>query len=293
MSDGFAPNSVAYASGSCSCTICPCISFAKSSEFHFLQKCHVHGCSYASSSALVNRAATFTERICCARCTLTIRISKPSVSAVIAWSKQAANICFAVQSRGHGAVARAGEFASVYEADRKRPLFPPSTADAVVLIVTPLQLWIARGRSFMVSRFARPPQLWAWAGCVSARCALRRSCAVLIAIRGSLVSRARVNAEYVGHPFFDELPRQTLDSDFMANSDAGPVIVSILPGSRAGSRAQFPHAVAPPRSFIRLDLTRYLIASSRKANRRWPGKCRQFPTLPVGRTWARRRRLSS
>jgi lipid-A-disaccharide synthase len=42
-----------------------------------------------------------------------------------------------------------------------------------------------------------------------------------------------VAAHYVGHPFFDELPRQQLDPAFLARHQARPgPIVGLLPGSR-------------------------------------------------------------
>ena len=48
------------------------------------------------------------------------------------------------------------------------------------------------------------------------------------------------NATFVGHPYFDEVRRQQLDPEFLAEhrDDARP-LVAILPGSRnAGGRAQ-------------------------------------------------------
>jgi lipid-A-disaccharide synthase len=42
-----------------------------------------------------------------------------------------------------------------------------------------------------------------------------------------------VKARYVGHPYFDELPRQELDADFRANQQSpGEKIIGLLPGSR-------------------------------------------------------------
>jgi len=42
-----------------------------------------------------------------------------------------------------------------------------------------------------------------------------------------------VPAYYVGHPYFDELPRQRLDHDFMARrGDPARPVVALLPGSR-------------------------------------------------------------
>src|SRR2546421_499439 len=42
-----------------------------------------------------------------------------------------------------------------------------------------------------------------------------------------------VAAEYVGHPFFDELPRQQLAAEFIAGQQARPgPVVALLPGSR-------------------------------------------------------------
>src|SRR5262249_22786297 len=42
-----------------------------------------------------------------------------------------------------------------------------------------------------------------------------------------------VHAHYVGHPFFDELPRQLLDPRFLTAQKArGGTIIGLLPGSR-------------------------------------------------------------
>ena len=79
-----------------------------------------------------------------------------------------------------------------------------------------------------------PPQLWAWAGWRVEK--MRRFVDHVLCslpFEEAWYRERGVKAEYVGHPFFDELPRQTLDDDFMAEQRRRPgTIVSILPGSR-------------------------------------------------------------
>jgi lipid-A-disaccharide synthase len=109
--------------------------------------------------------------------------------------------------------------------------------DAVVLVDFPgLNWWLARRAHFHgipVFWFV-PPQLWGWAGWRVGK--MRRFvdhvfCA--LPFEETWYRDRGVSAEYVGHPYFDELTRQQLDRDFIAEQQARPgVVVGLLPGSR-------------------------------------------------------------
>ncbi len=118
--------------------------------------------------------------------------------------------------------------------------FRDQKPDAVVLIDYPgLHWWIAKrakARAIPVIYYV-PPQLWAWAGWRVEK--VKRTVDLVLC---SLPfepdwykARGYSHAEYVGHPFFDELAERELDEAFMAevnaNAHHGP-LVAILPGSR-------------------------------------------------------------
>jgi lipid-A-disaccharide synthase len=127
--------------------------------------------------------------------------------------------------------------------DLARESFRAERPDAVVLIDYPgFHWWLAgcaRKMGIPVSYFV-PPQIWGWGTWRAGK--MRRLCDQVLA---SLPFeepwfRARgIPAEYIGHPYFDELSRQTLDAGFLAaqRSSPGPV-VALLPGSR-GSELRY------------------------------------------------------
>ena len=120
------------------------------------------------------------------------------------------------------------------EADR---YFRDERPDAVVVIDLPgFHWWVARAakkRNIPVYYFM-PPQMWGWAGWRVRK--MRRFvdhalCSLTFEHRW--YADRGVAAEYVGHPYFDELPRQRLDADFLAAIRAdGRHVVALLPGSR-------------------------------------------------------------
>jgi lipid-A-disaccharide synthase len=125
----------------------------------------------------------------------------------------------------------------IFRADR---YFRDQRPDAVVLIDYPgLHWWIARrarARAIPVFYYV-PPQLWAWAGWRVKK--IQRTVDLVLC---SLPfepdwykARGVSQAEYVGHPYFDELNERELDESFLAgmqsNERQGP-LVAILPGSR-------------------------------------------------------------
>jgi lipid-A-disaccharide synthase len=109
--------------------------------------------------------------------------------------------------------------------------------DAVVLIDYPgLHWWLARRAHFhgIPVFYFVPPQLWAWAGWRVGK--MKRFVDHVLCnlpFEERWYQERGVNAQYVGHPYFDELPRQRLDRDFMAQRrEPGLPIIGLLPGSR-------------------------------------------------------------
>jgi lipid-A-disaccharide synthase len=108
--------------------------------------------------------------------------------------------------------------------------------DAVILIDYPgFNWWLARRAHFhgIPVFYFVPPQLWAWAGWRVEK--MRRFvdhvlCALPFEQRW--YHERGVNAHYVGHPYFDEMPRQRLDEEFIASQQTRGPVVALLPGSR-------------------------------------------------------------
>src|SRR5262245_1306898 len=102
--------------------------------------------------------------------------------------------------------------------------------DAVVLIDYPGFHWHlakrARAHGIPVIYFV-PPQLWAWAGWRVRK--MRRSVDHVLCtlpFEPAWYAQRNVAAEYVGHPYFDELARQQVDEQFLVEqrSRPGPVV---------------------------------------------------------------------
>jgi lipid-A-disaccharide synthase len=121
------------------------------------------------------------------------------------------------------------------QADR---YFRDERPDVVILIDYPgFHWWLARrakARGLKVVYYV-PPQLWAWAGW-----RVRKVRKYVDLVLCSLPfepdwyrARGVAGAQYVGHPYFDELADRPLDAAFLAEqrSRGGPV-VALLPGSR-------------------------------------------------------------
>jgi lipid-A-disaccharide synthase len=120
------------------------------------------------------------------------------------------------------------------EADR---LFRHRRPDAVVLIDYPgFNWWLARRAHFhgIPVFYFVPPQLWAWAGWRVSK--MRRFVDHVLCSLPFEVDWYRqrgVDAHFVGHPYFDELPKQPCDAAFVAHLRERPgVPVALLPGSR-------------------------------------------------------------
>jgi lipid-A-disaccharide synthase len=174
----------------------------------------------------------------------------------------------------------------VSQADR---YFQRHRPDAVVLIDYPgFNWWIARRAHYhgIPVFYFVPPQIWAWASWRVKRMQ-RWVDHVLCSLpfEESWYRERGVAAEYVGHPFFDELPRQRLDTAFMESQQRqGGTIIGLLPGSRTleverNFLSQLRAAEAIHRA---RPETRFLVASFKESQLRLADKMRRaFPGLPV------------
>lgn len=113
---------------------------------------------------------------------------------------------------------------------RRRP-------DALVLIDFPgFNWWMARRahRLGIPVFYFVPPQIWAWARWRVNK--MRRwvdHVLCSLPFEETWYRERGVDSHYVGHPYFDELPGQKLDSEFLSTQRARPgTIIGILPGSR-------------------------------------------------------------
>ncbi len=109
--------------------------------------------------------------------------------------------------------------------------------DALVLIDFPgFHWWLARrarAQGIPVLYFV-PPQLWGWLS-YRVRKMRRLIDRVLCTLpfEQEWYRQRNVSAEYIGHPYFDELREQRLDDAFLAAERSRPgVIIGLLPGSR-------------------------------------------------------------
>jgi lipid-A-disaccharide synthase len=116
-------------------------------------------------------------------------------------------------------------------------VFRERRPDALVLLDFPGFHWrlaaVARRHGVPVVWFL-PPQLWAWG-----RSRIKKMHKLVDRVLCALPFEYKwycengVAAEYVGHPYFDELRGRGLDGAFLAQQRARPgVVVGILPGSR-------------------------------------------------------------
>ena len=157
-------------------------------------------------------------------------------------------------------------FAIVDQADA---YFRDHRPDAVVLIDYPgLHWWIAKkakARGIPVFYFV-PPQIWAWGGWRVKK--VRRSIDyVLCSLPFEPAwyhERGVKNAEYIGHPYFDELAERHLDADFISEEKAkGGPIVAILAGSRTQEVTRNLPIMLRAATLLKLKFpnTRFLVAS--------------------------------
>jgi len=161
--------------------------------------------------------------------------------------------------------------------------------DAVVLIDFPgFHWWLARRAHFhgIPVFYFVPPQLWGWAGWRVKK--MQRwvdHVLCTLPFEEKWYRERGVQAEYVGHPFFDELPRQQLDAAFLREQRGrGLTIIGILPGSRT---QEIEHNLKSQIRAARLihekhPDTRFLVACFRAGHRQMvDAYLRQHPDLPI------------
>jgi lipid-A-disaccharide synthase len=191
-------------------------------------------------------------------------------------------------------LARAPTFLSLLsQADR---FFRHHRPDAVILIDCPgFNWWIARRAHFhkIPVFYFVPPQLWGWAGWRVEK--MRRFVDHVLCnlpFEESWYEERGVQAHYVGHPFFDELPRQRLDAAFLAQENAQPgKIIGFLPGSRTQEIERNLSTMVRAARLIRRERpeTRFLAACFRPAHQEMiKAYLARHPDVPiathVGRT---------
>jgi lipid-A-disaccharide synthase len=93
-----------------------------------------------------------------------------------------------------------------------------------------------------------------------------------------------VRAHYVGHPYFDELPDQRLDAEFLAQEQkAGGTVIGLLPGSRTQEVEKNVSTLLRTAARVheaRPD-TRFLVACFKPAHREYVQARLRRHTLPV------------
>lgn len=180
-------------------------------------------------------------------------------------------------------------------ASRADRYFRHHKPDAVVLIDYPgFNWWIARrakAHGIPVFYFA-PPQVWAWATWRVRK--MRRFVDHVLCsmpFEADWYAERGCNAQFVGHPYFDEVAQQRLDQPFIARQQAktGRLVV-ILPGSRTQEVEQNLHwfLKAAEKIHAAEPTTRFAIASFKPHQADYARRMIAASSLPievhVGRT---------
>jgi lipid-A-disaccharide synthase len=174
----------------------------------------------------------------------------------------------------------------VAQADRS---FRRNRPDAVILIDYPgFNWWIARrahAQGIPVFYFV-PPQIWAWASWRVNK--MRRFVDHVLCslpFEEAWYRERGVRAEYVGHPFFDDLPEQALDPAFLdAQRQSRGTVIGILPGSRTQEvQRNFPSQLRAAQLIHRAHPeTRFLVACFKESQQKMVEEMRRaLPTVPM------------
>ena len=158
---------------------------------------------------------------------------------------------------------------------RAEAIFASNPPDVVVLVDFPgFNWWIARkahAQGIPVFYYL-PPQLWAWAPWRIKK--VRRYVDHVLCglpFEYDWYTARGVSAEYVGHPFFDEVAARSPDAEFLASCRHAPgPVVALLPGSRT-QEVTFNWPVIQNvvnRLARKHPTTRFLVANYRPAHRR-------------------------
>jgi lipid-A-disaccharide synthase len=179
--------------------------------------------------------------------------------------------------------------------NRAERFFRDERPDAVVLIDYPgFNWWIARKakKHGIPVFYFTPPQIWAW-GSWRVRKMRRFVDHVLCALpfEEDWFRRRGCRAEFVGHPFFDEVERRKLDAEFLAAQRSKPGrLVTLLPGSRTQEVTHNLHWFLKTAALIRQQVpdTRFAIASFKQSQAEIAERLTAATDLPieihVGRT---------
>jgi lipid-A-disaccharide synthase len=160
-----------------------------------------------------------------------------------------------------------------------RRFFQENRPDAVILVDFPgFNWWIARqAKAAGIPVFYYfPPQLWAWASWRVRR--IRQyvdHVLCTLPFEKAWYAERGIQVEYVGHPIFDEVARQELDSGFGRDWAAGEgARVGLLPGSRNREVTQnWPIMLEVVRRLHSQNPgAHFLVACYKEAHRRW---CRE------------------
>jgi len=181
----------------------------------------------------------------------------------------------------------------ISQADR---FFQHHRPDAIVLIDYPgFNWWLARRAHYhgIPVYYFVPPQLWGWAGW-RVRKMQRWVDQVLCTLpfEENWYRERGVRADYIGHPYFDELLEQRPDAAFLAKQQAQPgKIIALLPGSRSQEIARNFSTLVRAAARIHADRpdTRFLVACFKESHRQEIEKYLKGRGLPyiqphVGRT---------
>jgi lipid-A-disaccharide synthase len=172
------------------------------------------------------------------------------------------------------------------QADRS---FRHQRPDAVVLIDYPgFNWWIARRAHYhrIPVFYFVPPQLWAWASWRVSK--MRRFVDHVLCslpFEEAWYRERGVAAEYVGHPFFDELPSQQLDADFLdGQRQQQGTIIGLLPGSRTQEvKRNFPSQLRAAQTIHAAHReARFVVACYKERQRKMVEEMRRaFAPLPM------------
>ena len=167
--------------------------------------------------------------------------------------------------------------------------------DAVVLIDYPgFNWWIARrAKAHGIPVFYYGvPQMWAWGGWrVNKLRRLVDHALVKLPFEQQWFRDRGCHAQYVGHPFFDQLRTQQLDEAFLAEQQRQPGrLVTILPGSRTQEVINNLHVFLKAAEIVRQQQpdTRFAIAAFKPAHATLAAEELEKANIPaeihVGRT---------
>lgn len=156
------------------------------------------------------------------------------------------------------------------EADR---CFEQQRPDALVLIDYPgFHWWLARrarAHGVPVVYFV-PPQIWGWLTYrVHKMRRLTDRVLCTLPFEEDWYRHRNVAAEYIGHPYFDELRERELDLSFVQEQQSKPgVVVALLPGSRNSELQYNLSSLLRAASLIhaRRPDTRFLVATFRDSH---------------------------